>query len=801
MSTDFISQIRKHGLNPPAEIFPGKFYRFPGVDKDSHNTSGWAKLFENGDAGIFGDWSTDEKYTWFNKDKQPINPEARRKQKTEIKKARQDAEKKQRAIYKEAAKKAREIWNSTPAAENDHPYFDSKNVKSYGLHINNKNLLIPVYTENEEIMSIQQITPNGNKYFLKDSCTKSGFFPIGDIEKAEINIIVEGYATGATIYEATGLPVVIAFNANNLKSVSEIIRKKYTDKEILIAADDDYKTEGNPGVTKANEAAKAFNARVIIPDFGEDRPEGATDFNDIANNKGLEEVKRQIETSINNEVKSKDNKTNKILFSDFDNPEENKKNILKVKDNLILNTTNKKPLRIKRNIFYIADNDFLCTDLVKYDNATGNIIHSKNFRDIEDLYVIMRKYFSTYYNIELTAEDIKDLINYISNKHDCNSIVDVIKTYPRPENNPLLEIIKHITFKEIETPEIYFEAIDLFLKKMIIKLLSTDIKWLSYPNDIVLVLQGDQGIGKSLFCKWLAGFGFYVELGTVHGGDLTSKDVLLKIGGKIIAELGELSVMGRTGIEAVKAFISTAEDEYRPPYARTTKKVPRTISIIGTTNQDEYLIDATGNRRFFPLVILKIDFALFNKPELQKELLGFYYKWGIEYVTGSTEEIQTRLLRLNILSPALEIYLETARQDARVRSNYENQIVSYINTVKACNYERLGRTDSRTFFEYYNSGECAIFIFKFPGSIPRDFNKHFSATMREYGFINQNTRIAGKRIKHWIPIINNNGTVGTVEPLINKTISISNKDYIKDEVLKKNGSTVPTVPTEGLPLF
>jgi putative DNA primase/helicase len=66
------------------------------------------------------------------------------------------------------------------------------------------------------------------------------------------------------------------------------------DIRIIICADDDYRTAGNTGVTKANEAARAVRGLVAIPDFGDYRPDGATDLNDLARHHGAGTVKQAV---------------------------------------------------------------------------------------------------------------------------------------------------------------------------------------------------------------------------------------------------------------------------------------------------------------------------------------------------------------------------------------------------------------------------------------------------------------------------------------------------------------------------
>ena len=97
----------------------------------------------------------------------------------------------------------------------------------------------------------------------------------------------EGFATGASINEATGYCVHVAFNAGNLKAVAQTIRRVHPDVDLFIAADDDHITDGNPGLAKATEATKSSKAKIAVPVRSKERGEKDTDFNDLFKSEGL----------------------------------------------------------------------------------------------------------------------------------------------------------------------------------------------------------------------------------------------------------------------------------------------------------------------------------------------------------------------------------------------------------------------------------------------------------------------------------------------------------------------------------
>lgn len=122
--------------------------------------------------------------------------------------------------------------------------------------------------------------------------------------------------------------------------------------------------------------------------------------------------------------------------------------------------------------------------------------------------------------------------------------------------------------------------------------------------DNVLVLEGPQGSGKSTALEVL-GLGY-------HGGDLPAfhtKDAQEYLAGLWIVEIAELEGMNKSTIGSVKTFLTTARDRYRKSYGRLTNTIPRRVIFAASTNENTYLTDPTGNRRFWPVRTMAIDLA------------------------------------------------------------------------------------------------------------------------------------------------------------------------------------------------
>jgi len=187
-------------------------------------------------------------------------------------------------------------------------YLHRKGVQAHGIRYSpsgNGTLAIPMTDATGKVWGLQIIRGKQRgrrleKQYWPAGMNKTGHYHMLGSPGAVI-LLAEGYATGATIFEATGLCVVVAFDANNLLSVAQALHKTYRHAHILVCADDDYLTDGNPGVASAQNAAIAVRGSVVKPEFPADRAgKKLTDFNDLATvpNGGLHLVRAQIEAAL-----------------------------------------------------------------------------------------------------------------------------------------------------------------------------------------------------------------------------------------------------------------------------------------------------------------------------------------------------------------------------------------------------------------------------------------------------------------------------------------------------------------------
>jgi putative DNA primase/helicase len=295
----FRDAMQARGLIPPVDLIPdGKIHRCNVEGRGGESDGSYLIHLDGVPAGGFENWKDGLGWQPWRVDLgRALTPEEERDHRSHleaIRKARETEEQKRKA---EARERAKRIWESAPPCI-DHPYLTRKGIKPFKVRLAPSGyykgyIVVPMVDTDGKLHSLQFIDADGSKQFLPGGKKKGCYFPMG--KPTDVLYIAEGLATASSIHEATGKAVAVAFDAGNLQPVAESLRAKFPTLPLVICADDDYRTDGNPGVTRATEAARAVNGRVVLPVFGDNRPEQATDFNDLHQTQGLEAVRRCIE--------------------------------------------------------------------------------------------------------------------------------------------------------------------------------------------------------------------------------------------------------------------------------------------------------------------------------------------------------------------------------------------------------------------------------------------------------------------------------------------------------------------------
>ncbi len=295
----FRADITATGQPAPDVIHAdGAIHRYP-TNGRRGDDSGWYLLHTDGiAAGAFGCWRTGLQSSWCAKSDDVMTDAERDAHRQRIKamKAQRDAAEaaKHEATALDAA---RRLKNATPCTQ--HAYLTAKGVQCHGVKVEDDGfLIVPMRDTAGKLWNIERINPadSKDKKGLYGGRRTGLYHSIGKPDDALI--VCEGYATGASIHEATGRAVAVAFNAGGLKPVALALRAKYAALKIIVAADDDHLTDGNPGLTKATAAALAVGGLVAVPSFPAGRGDKDTDFNDLHQLAGADGVRACIDAAI-----------------------------------------------------------------------------------------------------------------------------------------------------------------------------------------------------------------------------------------------------------------------------------------------------------------------------------------------------------------------------------------------------------------------------------------------------------------------------------------------------------------------
>jgi putative DNA primase/helicase len=241
----------------------GQFYRYPAPDKATTNKACWLRVSECGRLAFFGNFITGESHSWFADSDSETNYPEYESTEVQLPLALDNRDEAQNAAASIAITMLAEAQPARPGSH----YVSMKRISPKGLKLSGFALLIPIQNIQGVIRNIQTIHPDCSKYFLKGGEIKGNFAVCGELFSTEKLFICEGYATAATIHEITGECTVAAMNAGNLMAVAqEIAANAPAGIEIIIAADNDHMTAGNPGITKGTAAAEAIGAKIVYPE-------------------------------------------------------------------------------------------------------------------------------------------------------------------------------------------------------------------------------------------------------------------------------------------------------------------------------------------------------------------------------------------------------------------------------------------------------------------------------------------------------------------------------------------------------
>lgn len=632
---DVLKQLQDYGLRPATPLVVGKRVRCEAQNDKAPEKTGWYVIYEHLTSdhrtiycGAYGDWRQGEKGSW-----QRIKPKGGRLSAEDREVMKKRAEEGQRKAaeaearkHRTAARRAAAMWKKLPE-KGTSLYVERKRVVAFGLRYSKKSgaALVPMRrVKDGQLSGLQVLYPQ----VQADTGRDKSYWPYGlekegaahiigpDPEPGDVVLVCEGYATGASLHMATNLPTVVCFDAGNLLPVGKALRERYPGRQLLFCADDDWKTviNGKPhntGRIRAENAATVTGGQVVLPVFDNDREERWTDFNDLHCAEGLETVRRQVMAAV--KPAADEPWREQLLYT--------------AKGGMVAHAF---------NVALILGNDRRWKGVIAYDSFSSKIRKLKtppyggapgDWSDLDDVRVTL--WLADVYGLCVKSATVLEAVNAVAHDnafHPVRQFLDGLAWDGTPRLEQWLQ--NHLGVTDSE----YARRVGKrWMVSAVARVFSPGCK-----ADSVLILEGLQGAGKSTSMSVLGGEWF---MDTPF--NLGDKDGYQAIRGKWIVELGELDAFNKAESTRAKQFFSASVDTYRESYGRRVLDVPRQCVFVGTTNQDEYLKDDTGNRRYWPVTCTRVDIEGLraSREQLWAEAVAAYRAGDVWWVERDEAEL------------------------------------------------------------------------------------------------------------------------------------------------------------------
>jgi len=631
-SEQFRDAIAAAGLTPPAEIIgDGKIHRFSSNGSKRDDAGRYIFHDDERPAGWFQCLRSGVEATWSAKATREFSPEEKRAWRERMDAARAQREADAAADREACAATAADMWDR--AQPGPHPYAERKLITTDGARVLDGELLVPMRHGPGALVGLQRIRPDGTKLFLKGTPAGGAYTVLGKPSKSGPIVICEGWATGMSVHLATGYCVVVAFNAGNLEPVARKIRAALPDAALIIAADDDAFTEGNPGRSAADDAARAVSATVALPLWLDDRGRG-TDFNDLHVAEGLGAVSMCFEDpQPPRGTEPEDNSPTVNAASDrpeavqpaskASNPASGgvdvspsaaaapalRADLALVDYHSWLPDVNDKgkPLSTIENVAEICRRLSITIRYNVISKEEEILIPGAGFSLDNRQNASLSWLISECAKFRMPVDRVPDYVTYLADQNQYNPVANWITSRPWDGQDHLAQLLATVKAKgEARDPRVA-EMKRAFISRWMISAVAAAFRPTGVSAHGVLVFQGEQYLGKTKWFKSLVPS----ELGVLKDGLLLrpdDRDSVMKCVSNWLVELGEIDATFRkSDVAALKSFLTSDCDVLRRAYARKESTFARRTVFFASVNPKNYLHDETGNRRYWTIECESLD--------------------------------------------------------------------------------------------------------------------------------------------------------------------------------------------------
>ena len=618
---DFIDYLCSVGCAPAksGDIMPGTESLLIAQERDKGNEKSlYYSLNADASFGRWYDCRTGDGDTWSAKAGERVDRDAHRKA---MDAERRAYEKAKRMDQKAAAEAAAQRWALSDSPSPDHPYLVRKRISAHGIGQDGQDLLIPMrHSPSGSVIGQQAITPDGSKFFGKDVAKKGAMHVLGQIDPEGLVYVCEGYATAATVYEATETATVCAFDAGNLKPVCKALKAEFPEITIIVAGDND---QSGTGAKYGQQAALISHGHFMMP------PTVGMDWNDYYIEHGIDAVIQSfaeatfpapasatggqstpldgshplpggdIIHALESVAEPANDWTKDLIPKGFDQ-----------NGNMILEP------RSLNNAMLLLEHLPEMVGVFRFNEFKGEIFVCKcppwgnpatfRVRRLENIDITRAEaYLERSDGIKVGTSKILAAIEDVADRHKFHPVREYFDEL-KWDGVPRLATWLKKYAKCLDHDDAYTAGFGtMWLVAAVRRIRKPGAKF-----DTMLVFEGPENYGKSYMLRTLATFGKDIPEEYFADGirfeRIHERGSILMLQGKLIVEFAEMAGFSARDIKAVQAWITLQEDEVEVKNKQMTAVHPRQFILAGTYNPVQgngWLANIPGQRRFIPLTV------------------------------------------------------------------------------------------------------------------------------------------------------------------------------------------------------
>ena len=379
------------------------------------------------------------------------------------------------------------------------------------------------------------------------------------------------------------------------------------------------------------------------------------------------------------------------------------------------------------NLKKILNGDSKLKGAIQYNSFTYEIDVTKSLKlngrildgVIDDLIIReIRVYIATKYKIDYKKTDIADMLEVVAGEHSYNPLKDYLESCENEykelvnQRDPF-DILRH--YLNIKDDEYNRIIVDLFFRGAVAKVFDPSIKF-----DFVLDLTGRQGVGKTQFFEGLFTHKYFTTVET-----FTDKDDKARMVRNWCVFDDEMVASKKASFSELKKFITETKLEFRPPYASSDRRLPKSFIIVRATNDHDYLNDLTGERRFLVAEVHK-DTAYKGRKWTEKDRRAF---WGAMVVAWKSNQSLT-------LTDEQEKLVNDVRSRYKFVDEIDEDVDRYLNTPYPKNMYQFPITDSTRHYYIHDMINYGYHVGSNGTEIPLDTDKYGELVERDKVAVN-----------------------------------------------------------------